>query len=502
MKKNPIISFHSLKFVFMKKNLLLIALFLVGFSMAEISANPILEKQNINFTFSGSNTETAGELTITAPSAGKVYLHFDGRVYSEAGTRILLAVNDTPSWSINDGHVAAIIQSDQVRSRNFSHTRVFNISAGDHTYYAVAKNASNAESCTIYGEFTVEFVADDDEAIIGFSGVNETFINVSNKTTVGHVTINPTVAGKAYVSFDGFAYVTPGDKITMAASDTENWGTNSGNVGIESQSDAMKQVPFQHNRVYDITPGDHTFYAIAHNYVETDGDGVISVYGSLSVRFIPENASFDSDYNIIETSGINLENKTTVGSIVLHPTSAGQVVVNFSGSCISHPGDRIILAASNDETWHINDGTVSVEAINTDLNGNCFSHSRVYDVTEGEHTYYAVAHNYVHTSGPGTASIYGILTAMFLPDEVTMGVNDLVEKSFNAYPNPVSDILVVDGLTQGSLISIFSVDGKLQKRLTANDEKINVSTTDLNSGTYIINVTNEKGTSGSKFVKR
>ena len=50
--------------------------------------------------------------------------------------------------------------------------------------------------------------------------------------------------------------------------------------------------------------GTHTFYAVVQNYVETDGDGTASVYGSLTVKFVPQapalsvNDVFNNKYNV------------------------------------------------------------------------------------------------------------------------------------------------------------------------------------------------------------
>jgi len=76
-------------------------------------------------------------------------------------------------------------------------------------------------------------------------------------------------------------------------------------------------------------------------------------------------------------------------------------------------GDRMILAASNTQDWGVNDGNVSVESVNSDVNHHPFSHTRVYQVAAGNHTFYAVAENYVEQDGTGRTSIYASLTVEF-----------------------------------------------------------------------------------------
>jgi len=110
----------------------------------------------------------------------------------------------------------------------------------------------------------------------------------------------------------------------------------------------------------------------------------------------------------VRTSTVNL------AAITLNAPSAGYVVVRFDGVANASSGDNLILAASNiSQTWGSNDGNVGFEG---DGNHHPFSHTRVYAVSAGNNYFYAVAQNYVETSGTGLASIYGTLTATFYPN--------------------------------------------------------------------------------------
>ncbi|NSW95224.1 MAG: hypothetical protein HPY62_11010, partial [Bacteroidales bacterium] len=88
----------------------------------------------------------------------------------------------------------------------------------------------------------------------------------------------------------------------------------------------------------------------------------------------------------------------------------------FDGKCLSSPGDAIILAASNSTSWGMNDGNVYLEAIDSDIDRNSFSHTRVYSIGAGSTTLRAVGQNWVETDGDGIASVYGSLTVVFFPD--------------------------------------------------------------------------------------
>ncbi len=110
-------------------------------------------------------------------------------------------------------------------------------------------------------------------------------------------------------------------------------------------------------------------------------------------------------------------NPVAVGEVAIDAPSSVTVVVNFDGQCIPSFGDLIVLAASDNRNWAANDGNVAVEA-EVNINSNdCFSHTRAYQVNSGPDTFYAVAQNYVNTSGSGMASIYGSLTVEFFPGQ-------------------------------------------------------------------------------------
>ncbi|MBA3704814.1 MAG: hypothetical protein H0W84_02615, partial [Bacteroidetes bacterium] len=136
-------------------------------------------------------------------------------------------------------------------------------------------------------------------------GISKTNIDLSNETTLGQVTINPTSAGKVIVHFDGQCIVDVGDRIVLAASNTTSWGVNDGNVGVEATDADVNRKPFSHTRVYDVIAGSQTFYAVAHNYVETDGSGIASIYGTLTAEFVPAGVSFVGFEGISKTN-VNL----------------------------------------------------------------------------------------------------------------------------------------------------------------------------------------------------
>lgn len=86
--------------------------------------------------------------------------------------------------------------------------------------------------------------------------------------------------------------------------------------------------------------------------------------------------------------------------------------------------------------------------------------------------------------------------------EITTGINNkqVQQKDLHIYPNPVADILYLSIEDQLQRINIYNSVGQLVKSINNPDRKINVS--DLSSGIYMLNVTDQRGiVYKSKFIK-
>lgn len=132
----------------------------------------------------------------------------------------------------------------------------------------------------------------------------------------------------------------------------------------------------------------------------------------------------------------------------------------------------------------------------------------------------AITFNIVKTDGTtadyvisGNSKIYYSDTQLFIQNDgetVSYDLSDL-RKAFFAtidnddeidhqqlaiYPNPATDVLKINNTSDYQTVTIYSIDGKVVKRVEVSDEdEINVS--NLNAGLYIIGVGNEF----AKFIK-
>ena len=366
-----------------------------------------------------------GQLSATIPAAGKVVVHFDGLCTSTVGDRIILAASNTAMWGINDGSVGVEAASSDINRNSFSHTRVYTVSAGNHTFYAVAQNyveMAGTGKASIYATLTVKYFPETaDEPFVRHQGIVKMNLNVRGSAVVlTQQSITTTHPGYVLVRFDGSCSSSVGDRIALAASNFPGWLPNDGNVGVESVSSDVDRNSFSHTRRYLIPAGTFTYYAVAQNYVETTGSGQITVYGSLTVEFYPNLSGGPQVLHLgITKSNINVRgNQVIVGQLTLDAPWPGKALVHFDGSGYASVGDRIVLAASNNGDWSPNDGNVTVESPNTDVDFHPFSHTRVYDLSAGSRTFYAVSQNYAEMGGSGLTSIYASLTVEYFPLEV------------------------------------------------------------------------------------
>lgn len=76
-----------------------------------------------------------------------------------------------------------------------------------------------------------------------------------------------------------------------------------------------------------------------------------------------------------------------------------------------------------------------------------------------------------------------------------------VEFTYEMYPNPVTNKLVVSGTNEMNKIEIYDVSGKVVRSEDVNSNKVSMNLQDLGSGVYFISIQNEKGTQTAKFIK-
>lgn len=116
---------------------------------------------------------------------------------------------------------------------------------------------------------------------------------------------------------------------------------------------------------------------------------------------------------------------------------------------------RIVFEANGDIVIQYNDESLPSEKIGSHAEGMA---------------------NFVFTKSNGNVSV-GTMTA----------IGDVETVEFSVYPNPVADHVHVDGLKQGQMVHIFSMEGRLV--MLSKDADINMS--GLKEGIYLLHAGNQ-----------
>jgi hypothetical protein len=454
------------------KNFYLLFIFLLSAASITVQAQANIYSQSIShaqINLRGGSTNL-GEITAAFPSDGYVVVHFDGECYAAVGDRIVLAASNTGDWGANDGSIA-IETSMAGFGRPFSHTRVYSVSAGSHTYYAVGQNVVELDGngkATIYGTLTVEYFPDTGTSNVKAKG----FVfsgDVTNTTVVAKQTVHLNAPGKVVIRFDGYITSSPADRVVLAASNTMNWSFNDGNVAVEAvNAGDVDENSFSHIRVYNISSaGDYTYYALAQIYGKAGGNGIISAYGNLMVEFYPTAGSEKILFHGFTLPTIDLNGQSTpFDSLTLNAPEAGKVMVVLDGYLTADPGYDIVLAASNNGGWTEADGSIKLQALDLDQNRYSFSHTRVYNITAGNHTFYAVGEIF-GGSGSKTADLFGQLIVKYIPSSSTAVTEISADKNaIDLYPNPTIGIVHIafnGPVIQKNKIELLDLNGRVLK---------------------------------------
>ena len=497
----------------MKKNYCLILLLLgsIPALLAQKLAHSSINQFNINLR---GNAVVLGQVSINAPTAGKVILRFDGHCLSSEGDRIVLAASQTTKWGPDDDCVELEAANADINSNAFSHTRAYDVTAGDHTFYAVAENFYETDGngvASIYGSLTAEWFPEiPGQAFARHKGFFYENVTVEGAPTAfNSLKIDVPASGKVLVRFDGKCVSSYGDLIFFAASDTPTWGNADGSSSNEVINVDLNRFSFSHVRSYDVQPGSHTFYAVVENFYEIYGNGFASIYGSLTVQFYPDGSESSYTFQPVTTPfGVNIEGPpATVGQISLNAPVAGKVELNFAGTCIGNNGDQIRLAASDIPNWRPNDGNITFEPYSSDLNRVSFSHTRVYDIAPGNHDFYAVVQNFEEYEGGGLAVIYASFTAKYFPEGLITAKEPEAFSRISISPNPASDFVQIDypSLAREAFsLTLCDLEGRILKIFEKSaldfSEQLIWEVSSLPAGAYFIKFSNGSGTASKQII--
>jgi hypothetical protein len=111
------------------------------------------------------------------------------------------------------------------------------------------------------------------------------------------------------------------------------------------------------------------------------------------------------------------------------------------------------------------------------------------DLSSGTYTYYVTAVYDEGESGPSNEVT-----------EIVTSINEPEIAAFNIYPNPASDAVTVSGQTELLQVRIMNYTGQVVYQHLVNGTEATISTRDLSSGVYILQVETSQGWSSQKLM--
>lgn len=482
----------------MKRIYLQVLFMLVAATLIAAGSNePQVKQVVVNGTYNlrQPSATVLAVLPFNAPAPGQVVLRFDGYCVADSGDRIVLAASDVKDWGVNNGNVGVQVSHPTDRRRSFSHSMVYNISAGADTFYAVGQNYVNEDgsgTASVYGHLTMEYFPATGAAKVVYTDISTNANFTTGQKELGKAfSVGGAPTGKVVVHADGWVDSDPGDRIMLTASYLHSWLVGDGSVAVKAYSSNQRLSVYSHSRMYDVAGNEpDSFYLMGANVVDVSGSGQAWVYGTLTGEYFPSSGIATADVREIELDDVDIRTAAVAfDSITITAPEAGYVLLQLDGYATTQVGDRIVMAVSDNGNWAPNEGCVAFSAPYNTNKYNSFSHSRVYPVTAGTHTFYCVSQNYVDLSGNGLLDFAGNFSLKYFP-EISVGVNEVENGPvFRMYPNPANNqvTLLLGNNYRNQTVELTDLTGRLLQSIqTGAEEQLQLNLQGLPAGMYLV----------------
>jgi len=311
---------------------------------------------------------------------------------------------------------------------------------------------------------------------------------------IGRLDLDFPVDGKVFVQFDGEGFGDTLDRIILSANDKPDWDTNDGNVSFVANVKGEGNC-FSHTRTFSVEAGQHSFFAVAHNYVDNGGSGIASIFGTLSVEFIPQNGLIIGESSIT-TDEYEAVQPVAFDTIIIEAPGPGKIELRLNGNLDVNYGDMILVAITETKAWDFTDpDNIALESTNPNEHYVGFSITKVVDIpAAGTYTFYAMAQRGYKEEGNGYIYAYTNLHARFYPEssEHVIAAKKIVKNNFNLG----QDLRLLDSIELN-----VSHSGKVEVRFDGDlqsspDHQIilaanNSPSYELQNGSVIIETTDE-----------
>ena len=188
------------------------------------------------------------------------------------------------------------------------------------------------------------------------------------------------------------------------------------------------------------------------------------------------------------------------------------VTINYSDAtnssvdaCDSYTWEGQTLTSSGilTHTYTNSEGCDSIHTLNVTINYSDATSSSVVSCDsytwEGQTVTSSGALTHTYTNAAGCDSILTINVTI----NTSAGFTDFETSQINAFPNPSSGIIKIQGIEKLGVIygiNIQNSEGRILKKISTDYSKINIS--DLRSGIYFLSILYENGEGNIRIIKK
>ena len=162
---------------------------------------------------------------------------------------------------------------------------------GTYRYYAMAHRGYEIEGnghIYNYGHLHARYYPNASTNKLTSKTIRHENLNLTPVLSIlDSIQLDITNPGKIEIRFDGALKTPLGNNILIAASNHLEYELENVSVFVQTFNEDVDRHPFVHTQVFDVTPGLHTYYVMAENYLGT-GSASVDLDGNFLVKYYPE----------------------------------------------------------------------------------------------------------------------------------------------------------------------------------------------------------------------
>ena len=403
-------------------------------------------------------------------------------------------------------------------------------------------NASSIDDMESYDDFIIENIGNytmidvDGSATYGITDVDFTNTNYVGSFIVFNPSATTPALGSGWEAYSGtkylacFAAQTPSNNdwiITpqttgvaglefsfMAKSVTTNYGKERFNVAVSTTGTAQADFTVISGSTYVEAPADWTEFS--YDLSAYTGQNIyvaIQCVSNDAFAFFVDDIAFGvskaksfTGYTVyldgVEKAAGLTATEYAFNDLAVGNYTAGVKAVYTSGASEMVTIPFAIVTPEYDVTFTVKSAGAAVSGakikVGTTEKTTNASGVAVFTLVDGNYSYMVTKNNYQAADGTFIVNGANLPVAVNL----TVGINDVVT-SANIYPNPVSDVLLIERTsTEKAMVEVYNNNGQVVSVFETNDTVSEFNVTELTEGVYFIRIISENNSNVYRFIKK